>query len=127
MWIAIEEHPWFIDELTAAIDKVDDGFRVAISAPGRQIQFSVEDLGSDVGFTPFAAPEDFAFGLWVAQIINSSERQDVLLEMLVDAKLDEVPEHSEIDEASGSVDLRHRWRQSERHPARDPRKGQSPG
>lgn len=127
MWIAIEEHPWFIDELTAEIDRVDNGFRVAISAPGRRLQFSVEDLESDVGFTPFAAPEDFAFGLWVAQIINSSERQSVLLETLVDAKLDDVPEHTEIDDASDSVNFRHRWRQSERHPAHDPRKGQSPG
>ena len=124
LWIAIEDQPWFLDELKADIDRTDDGYWVAISAPDRRFKFLVD--ADDLDATPFAASEDFSFGLWIAHIIKSPERQDVLLETLVDAKLDDVPEHSEID-ASESADIRGRWRRSGRTSAQDPHRRQSPG
>lgn len=126
LWVAIEKHPWFLDEVKAEIDEADNGCRVAISAPDRQLKFFVDVPESDLGSTPFASPEDFSFGLWVARIIKNPERQNVLLETLADAKLDEVPEHAETEDASGSVDVRRRWGQSGRDSA-DPHRRQSPG
>jgi hypothetical protein len=52
--------------------------------------------------------EDFSFGLWAANVMNSPERQHILLETLVDAPIDRVPDHAEVD-SSPSLELKKSW------------------
>jgi hypothetical protein len=96
---------------------------VEICAPDHRYRFCVDtaDLDLDAGFE---SPEDFSFGLWAAQIMKSSKRQDVLLQVLVDAPVDQVPDHAEID-ASPSLELKESWLRQGGHS--NPNRGQSPG
>jgi hypothetical protein len=110
LWFAIDGQPWFLDELKAEVDQADAGYAVDISTPERGYKFFVDPAGLDDA-TAFADPEDWSFGLWAAQIIGSPDRQNVLLTVLADAPLDEVPDHAETDD-HGSVDVRRPWMQS---------------
>jgi hypothetical protein len=56
--------------------------------------------------------------------MKSSKRQDVLLQVLVDAPVDQVPDHEEID-ASPSLELKESWLRQGGHS--NPNRGQSPG
>jgi hypothetical protein len=114
LWFAIDDQPWFLDELTAEIDRADSGYAIDISTPNRDYKFSVDHVGFD-DTTGLADEEDHSFGLWAAHIIRSPKRQDVLLEALVDAPLSAVPDHA--DERSQSVDVRRSWMGSD--PAAD--------
>ncbi len=107
LWLAIDGQPWFLDELKAEVDRADAGYAVDISTPEHDYKFFVDPEGFD-DTTAFADPEDWSFGLWVAQIVGSRERQNVLLTVLVDAPLNEVPDHAETD-GHGSVDVRRPW------------------
>jgi hypothetical protein len=107
LWLAIEGQPWFLDELKAEVDQADAGYAVDISTPEREYRFFIDPAGFD-DTTAFADVEDRSFGLWAAQIIENPERQNVLLTVLADAPLDEVPNHAKTDD-HGSVDLRHPW------------------
>jgi hypothetical protein len=109
LWVAIDGQPWFLDELKAEVDQADAGYAVDISTPERDYKFFVDPAGLDDA-TAFADPEDWSFGLWAAQIIGNPERQNVLLTVLADAPLDEVPDHAETD-GRGSVDVRRPWMQ----------------
>lgn len=114
LWMAIDGKPWFLDELTAKVDRAKTGYRVEISAPDHRYRFSVDttDLDFDLGFVD---AEDFSFGLWAALVLNKPERQQVLLEMLVDAPIDQVPDHAEIDSLP-SLELKESWlRQGGQH------------
>jgi hypothetical protein len=108
LWLAIDDQPWFLDELTASVDKAEAGYAVDISTPEREYSFFVDPAGFD-DTTAFADPEDGSFGLWAAHIIANPDRQNVLLTVLVDAPLDEVPDHAEKNGHS-SVDMRHPWK-----------------
>jgi hypothetical protein len=124
LWLAIDGEPWFFDELTADIDQADMGCSVHISTPKRHYRFSVDAARFDAD-TPFAATEDLSFGLWAARIIENRERQNVLLEVLVDAPLDEVPEHAETDVHEGPVNVRDSWGSSARTTNHDPTRERS--
>lgn len=121
--MAIDGKPWFLDELTAGVHRADDAYQVEISAPDHRYRFGVEtlDLDSDLGFED---AEDFPFGLWAAEVMNNPERQHVLLEMLVDAPIDQVPDHAEID-SSPSLELKQSWLGQVGNP--DAHRGQSSG
>lgn len=110
LWFAIDGQPWFLDELKAEVDQADAGYAVDISTPERDYKFVVDPAGH-ADTTAFADPEDWSFGLWAAQIIGNPDRQSVLLTVLADAPLDEVPDHAETN-GQGSVDVRHPWMQS---------------
>jgi hypothetical protein len=112
LWLAIDGQPWLLDELKAEVDQADAGYAVDISTPERDYKFFVDPAGLDDA-TPFADPEDRSFGLWAAQIIGNPDRQNVLLTVLTDAPLDEVPDHAETN-GQGSVDVRRPWMQSGR-------------
>jgi hypothetical protein len=114
LWFAIDNQPWFLDELNAEVDRADSGYAVDISTPNRDYKFFVDNVGFN-DTTGFADEEDRSFGLWAAHIIGNPKRQDVLLEALVDAPLSEVPDHAETP--SQSVDVRRPWVGSE--PAAD--------
>jgi hypothetical protein len=105
LWLAIDGKPWFFDELQATIDRTDDGYAVRITTPDGSYEFTVDDSACDDDTTAFASIEDFSFGLWAARIIEAQERQKVLLEVLVDAPLDAVPEHAH----DGPVVLQDPW------------------
>jgi hypothetical protein len=107
LWLAIDGQPWLLDELKAEVDQADAGYAVDISTPEREYKFVVNPAGFDDS-TPFADPEDRSFGLWAARIIGNPDRQNVLLAVLADAPLDEVPDHAETDGQS-SVDVRRPW------------------
>lgn len=107
LWMAIDGKPWLLDELTAGVDRVGDGFRVEIAAPDHRYRFNVEALDPDP-YLGFEDAEDFSFGLWAANVMNSSERQHVLLETLVDAPIDQVPDHADVD-SSPSLELKKSW------------------
>lgn len=124
LWLAIDSQPWFLDELSAAVDEVDNGYSIHISTPKRNYEFFVDAATLD-DTNPFAATEDHSFGLWIARIIDNRERQDVLLHVLVDASLDEVPEHATTDGPSGPVNIRHSWDQSSQSTSLDPNRTQS--
>jgi hypothetical protein len=102
LWLAIDDQRWLLGELSAEVDPAGNGYAVQISTPRRDYRFSV-----DADTTAFAAAEDISFGLWAARIIESRERQNVLLEALVDAPLDKVPGHAKTDVHGGTVDVRH--------------------
>jgi hypothetical protein len=104
LWLAIDDHAWLLGELSAEVDQADDGYAVQISTPERDYRLLAHAASFDGDTTPFAALEDFSFGLWVARIIESRERQKVLLQQLVDAPLDQVPDHAE-----KPVDASHAW------------------
>jgi hypothetical protein len=110
LWLAIDGQPWFLDELKAEVDQAGAGYAVDISTPERDYKFVVDPAGLDDA-TAFSDPEDWSFGLWAAQIIGNPDRQNVLLTVLADAPLDEVPDHAEMD-GHGSLDVRHPWMQS---------------
>jgi hypothetical protein len=107
LWLAIDDQPWFLDELKAEVDRADAGYAVDISTPERDYKFFVDPASFDDA-TAFADLEDRSFGLWAAQIIANPDRQNVLLTVLADAPLDEVPDHAEMD-GHGSVDVRRPW------------------
>lgn len=121
--MAIEGKPWFLDELSAEVQRVDDGYQVEICAPDHRYRFSVDttDFDLDLGFED---AEDFSFGLWAAQIMKNPERQNVLVEALVDAPIDQVPDHADID-ASPSFELKESWLRQGGHS--DPNRRRSPG
>jgi hypothetical protein len=110
LWLVIEGQPWLLDELKASVDAGDAGYAVDISTPEHEYRFFVDPTGVDDA-TAFADPEDSSFGLWAAQIIANPERQQVLLTVLVDAPLDQVPERA-ASGGPGSVDVRRPWRPS---------------
>jgi hypothetical protein len=110
LWFAIDGQPWFLDELKAVVEQADAGYAVDISTPERNYKFFVDPARLDDA-TAFADPEDWSFGLWTAQIIGNPDRQNVLLTVLADAPLDEVPDHAKTN-GDGSVDVRHPWIQS---------------
>jgi hypothetical protein len=120
LWLAIDDEPWLLEQLSAKVDQAGDGYLGVISTPKRSYQFAGELAASDAETTPFAALEDVSFGLWAARIIESRERQDVLLGALVDAPLAEVPDHADTDAEGGPVDVRHAWRGSTAATTRDP-------
>ena len=97
----------FSTNSTAEVDRVGDGFRVEIAAPDHRYRFNVEALNSDPDLG-FEDAEDFSFGLWAANVMNSSERQHVLLETLVDAPIDQVPDHADAN-SSPSLELKKSW------------------
>jgi hypothetical protein len=105
--MAIDGKPRFLDELSAEVHQASEGYQVEICAPDHRYRFSVDaaDLDLDLGFED---AEDFSFGLWAAQIMKSPERQDVLLQVLVDAPIDQVPDHAEVD-ALSSPELKESW------------------
>jgi hypothetical protein len=107
LWMAIDGKPWFLDELTAGVHRVGEGVRVEIAAPDHRYRFNVDALDPDPDLG-FEDAEDFSFGLWAANVMNSPERQHVLLETLVDAPIDQVPDHAEIDSLP-SLDLKKSW------------------
>lgn len=106
LWFAIDNQPWFLDELKADVSQADSGYAVDISTPGCDYEFFVDASGFD-DTTAFADAEDSSFGLWAAHIIASPERQSVLLEALMDAPLDDVPDHAQTP--GQSVDFRRLW------------------
>jgi hypothetical protein len=110
LWFAIDNQPWYLDELKAEVDRADSGYAIDISTPDRDYKFFVDTTGFD-DTTAFADAEDRSFGLWAAHIIGNPKRQDVLLEALVDAPLDDVPDHA--GTAGQSVDVRCPWAGSE--------------
>ena len=121
--MAIDGKPWFLDELSAEVQQTDDAYQVEIWAPDHRYRFSVDtaDLDLDLGFED---AEDFSFGLWAAQIMKSRERQGVLLQVLADAPIDQVPDHADSD-ASSSLELKESWLRQGGHS--DPNRGRSPG
>lgn len=123
LWLAIDGKPWFLEELSAEVKQADDGYQVEICAPDHRYRFSVDlaDLDPDLGFED---AEDFSFGLWAAQIMKSPSRQNVLLKVLVDAPIDQVPDHADPD-ASPSLELKESWLRQGGHS--DPSRGRSPG
>lgn len=121
LWLAIDGQPWFLDELSADVEQADNGYSVHISTPKRNYQFFVDASAFDTDTTACAAVEDCSFGLWTARIIENRERQNVLLDVLVDASLDEVPEHADTDISDGPVSVRHSWER----PAHDPNRERS--
>ncbi len=125
LWLAIDDQPWLLDELSAKVDRADSGYSVAVSTPKREYRFFVDAAPSETDTTPFAAVEDLSFGLWAARIIESRERQNVLLQALVDAPLDEVPDHAKTDAHDGPVNVRHSWGESTRTTNRAPSRKQS--
>jgi hypothetical protein len=125
LWLAIDNQPWFLDELSAVVDEADNGYRVHISTPRRNYDFVVGADKLDADTNPFASAEDDSFGLWIARIIENRERQNVLLDVLVDASLDEVPDHATSDRPSGPVNVRHSWDQSSQATSLDPNRTQS--
>jgi hypothetical protein len=108
LWFAINGQPWFLDELKAEIDQDDSGYAVRIETPNYDYKLVVCTTDTD-DTTAFVDPEDRSFGLWVAQIVRNQERQRVLLETLVDAPLNEVPDHARTNGRGGSVDVRRSW------------------
>jgi hypothetical protein len=106
LWLAIDGQPWFLDELQAAIERVEAGYHVRISTPAQVYESHVDDSDLESDATPFADIEDFSFGLWVARIIENGERQKVLLDVLVDARLNDVPAHAE----TAAVNIRDGWK-----------------
>lgn len=114
LWFAIDGQPWFLDELKAEVDQADARYAVDISTPERDYKFFVDPAGHD-DTTAFADPEDWSFGLWAAQIIRNPDRQNVLLTVLADAPLGEVPDHAERN-GRGPVNARHPWMQSRQAP-----------
>jgi hypothetical protein len=109
LWLAIDDQPWLLEELSAEIERADNSCSVQISTPKRDYRFFVDGTESDADTTAFASVEDRSFGLWAARIIESRERQNVLLEALVDAPLDEVPDHAKTEAHDGPVNARHSW------------------
>jgi len=125
LWLAIDDQPWLFDDLRAEVDQADHGYTVHIATPKRDYRFFVDVAELDADTTPFAALEDFSFGLWAARIIESRERQNVLLQALVDAPLDEVPDHAATDVHAGPVNMRHSWGGSAPATDRAPNRKQS--
>src|SRR4051794_39223115 len=121
LWMAIDGKPRFLDELSAEVHQANEGYQVEICAPDHRYRFSVDaaDLDLDLGFED---AEDFSFGLWAAQIMKSPERQDVLLQVLVDAPIDQVPDHADVD-ALSSPELKESWLRQGGHS--DPDRGRS--
>jgi hypothetical protein len=111
LWFAIDDQPWLLAELKADIDRADSGYAVDISTPNRGYTFYVDAVGFNDS-TAFADVEDRSFGLWAAHIIGNPKRQDVLLDALVDAPLDQVPDHA--GTTGKSVDVRRPWAGSEK-------------
>lgn len=104
LWFAIDDQPWSLNELKAEVDQTDAGYAVDISTPARDYKFFVDPTGHD-DTTAFVDPEDWSFGLWAARIIGNPDRQSVLLTVLADAPLDDVPDHAATS-GQGSVDAR---------------------
>jgi len=125
LWFAIDDQPWLLDELSTKVNPADHGYSVQISTPRRDYRFSVDAAPFDADTTPFAAVEDSSFGLWAARIIESRERQNVLLQALVDAPLNEVPEHAATDVHERPVNVRHSWGRSTRATNHDPNRKRS--
>jgi hypothetical protein len=110
LWLAIDGQPWFFRELEADVSADDHGWRVEIRTPARTYDFDVERTLPYDDLTPFADPEDFSFGLWAARVIQSPERQQVLLDVLVDAPLTVMPVHATKEEHPLSVDVTREWK-----------------
>lgn len=108
LWFAMDSQPLFLDELKVEIGQGDAGYAVDIETPNQDYKFFASVADHD-GTTAFAAPEDWSFGLWVARIVQNQERQKVLLETLIDAPLNEVPDHARVSGHSGSIDVRRSW------------------
>lgn len=111
LWLAIDGQPWFLEELDAAIKDVPQGYSIRISTPEHVYECCANNAAFETDATAFAAAEDFSFGLWAARILLNGERQKVLREVLVDARLDEVPAHARTglatrpaEAANGSAD-----------------------
>ncbi len=91
LWFAIDDQPWLLDELEARVDESEA--RVEICTPDHRYGADF-DPTSRAADTPFAEPEDWSFGVWVAHIAQDPTRQRVLLDSLYDAPLTAVPEHA---------------------------------
>lgn len=109
LWLAIDNQPWFLDEIEATVTSAVHGYVVQIVTPAKSYEFPADRMIDDGDSTAFASPEDFSFGLWTARIVNDPERQKVLLEVLVDASLDDVPEHARTEGRGRARDVRGAW------------------
>lgn len=110
LWLAIDGQPWFLEELQAAIERTDGGYFVRISTPAQVYECHANNADLETDATAFVDAEDFSFGLWVARIIGNGERQKVLLDVLVDARLDDVPAHAGSAERGGTINARDAWK-----------------
>lgn len=117
LWLAVDGQPWFLDEVQAAIERTDGGYFVRISTPATVYECDADEA-DDADTTALADAEDFSFGLWVARIIGNGERQAVLSDVLVDARLDEVPAHAGTEERGGAVNVRDAWKAPSETPER---------
>lgn len=109
LWLAIDGQPWFFDELEVDISSDDRGCAVEIRTPARAYDFRVDSALPAGDITPFADPEDFSFGLWAARLIQDPARQQVLLDVLVDAPLTSMPIHATKEEHPLAVDVARSW------------------
>lgn len=116
LWFAIDGQPWFLDELTATVDVGSEGQTIRIATPDCKYDVFVGPADVDDS-TAFADREDRSFGLWVARIVQSPERQEVLLDVLVDAPLSEVPDH--VGPTGDLIDVRRSWGKLERGASRN--------